>query len=98
MSVERDTMPRGDGEPGSYERAVAEAVECALVEDLGDTGDITAALVAETATARFALRALARAGCSPVATASPRRSAASGPICSCAGTPTTARCSNRATP
>jgi nicotinate-nucleotide pyrophosphorylase (carboxylating) len=57
VSVERDVMPRDGGEPGSYERAVAEAVERALVEDLGDTGDITAALVPETATARFALRA-----------------------------------------
>ncbi len=57
MSVERDITPGGDGEPGSYERAVAEAVERALVEDLGDTGDITAALVPEEATARFVLRA-----------------------------------------
>jgi nicotinate-nucleotide pyrophosphorylase (carboxylating) len=57
MSRGDDTTTVGDDEPGSYHRAVAEAVERALVEDLGDAGDITAALVPETARARFALRA-----------------------------------------
>jgi nicotinate-nucleotide pyrophosphorylase (carboxylating) len=40
-----------------YQRAVVETVSRALSEDLGPEGDITAALVPETATARYALRA-----------------------------------------
>jgi nicotinate-nucleotide pyrophosphorylase (carboxylating) len=55
--VERGTPPSREDETGTYERAVAEAVERALREDLGDTGDITAALVPESATARFVLHA-----------------------------------------
>jgi nicotinate-nucleotide pyrophosphorylase (carboxylating) len=57
MSSGNDMTKVSDDEPGSYHRAVVEAVERALVEDLGDAGDITAALVPETASARFALRA-----------------------------------------
>jgi nicotinate-nucleotide pyrophosphorylase (carboxylating) len=41
----------------AYARAVAAAVELALAEDLGPDGDLTAALVPEGTTARFALRA-----------------------------------------
>jgi nicotinate-nucleotide pyrophosphorylase (carboxylating) len=44
-----------DGE--SYARAVADAVERALAEDLGPEGDLTAALVPADVTAHFALRA-----------------------------------------
>lgn len=43
----------------SFGRAVEDAVSRALAEDLGPEGDITAALVPETATARFALRSRA---------------------------------------
>jgi nicotinate-nucleotide pyrophosphorylase (carboxylating) len=42
---------------GSYAAAVDDAVGRALAEDLGPDGDVTAALVPETATARYALRA-----------------------------------------
>jgi nicotinate-nucleotide pyrophosphorylase (carboxylating) len=42
---------------GAYARAVADAVERALAEDLGPDGDLTAALVPEGALAGFALRA-----------------------------------------
>lgn len=41
----------------AYARAVADAVTRALAEDLGPEGDLTAALVPETATAHYALRA-----------------------------------------
>jgi nicotinate-nucleotide pyrophosphorylase (carboxylating) len=41
----------------AYRRAVVDAVERALAEDLGPEGDLTAALVPETATAHYALRA-----------------------------------------
>lgn len=41
----------------AYPRAVKEAVERALAEDLGPEGDLTAALVAPDVTALFALRA-----------------------------------------
>jgi nicotinate-nucleotide pyrophosphorylase (carboxylating) len=42
---------------GSYAAAVDEAVGRALAEDLGPDGDVTTALVPETATAHYALRA-----------------------------------------
>jgi nicotinate-nucleotide pyrophosphorylase (carboxylating) len=45
------------GAAGSYGAAVEEAVSRALAEDLGPDGDVTAALVPETATAKYALRA-----------------------------------------
>ena len=41
----------------AYEQAVTEAVTRALDEDLGPDGDLTAALVPESATAHYALRA-----------------------------------------
>jgi nicotinate-nucleotide pyrophosphorylase (carboxylating) len=41
----------------AYARAVADAVDRALAEDLGPEGDLTAALVPAAVTARFALRA-----------------------------------------
>ena len=41
----------------AYARAVTEAVERALAEDLGPEGDLTAALVPEAVRAQFALRA-----------------------------------------
>jgi nicotinate-nucleotide pyrophosphorylase (carboxylating) len=41
----------------AYRRAVVDAVARALAEDLGPEGDLTAALVPETATAHYALRA-----------------------------------------
>ncbi|HEX3334008.1 MAG TPA: carboxylating nicotinate-nucleotide diphosphorylase [Acidimicrobiales bacterium] len=41
----------------AHDRAVADAVERALSEDLGPDGDLTAALVPEQVTAHFALRA-----------------------------------------
>ncbi len=41
----------------AYWRAVVDAVARALSEDLGPDGDLTAALVPETATAHYALRA-----------------------------------------
>jgi nicotinate-nucleotide pyrophosphorylase (carboxylating) len=44
----------------AYARAVADAVTRALEEDLGPDGDLTAALVPEDATARYALRARQR--------------------------------------
>ncbi len=48
----------GGGESDSaYARAVREAVARALAEDLGPDGDLTAALVPEGVTARYALRA-----------------------------------------
>jgi nicotinate-nucleotide pyrophosphorylase (carboxylating) len=53
---------------GSYARAVDEVVTRALAEDLGADGDLTAALVPETATAHYALRARQAgvlAGCAP---------------------------------
>jgi nicotinate-nucleotide pyrophosphorylase (carboxylating) len=43
----------------AYNRAVVDAVDRALSEDLGPEGDLTAALVPETATAHYALRARA---------------------------------------
>jgi nicotinate-nucleotide pyrophosphorylase (carboxylating) len=43
----------------AYRRTVADAVDRALAEDLGPEGDLTAALVPETATAHYALRARA---------------------------------------
>ncbi len=46
--------------PGPFDAApaaVAEAVDRALAEDLGPEGDLTVALVPETATARYAMRA-----------------------------------------
>jgi nicotinate-nucleotide pyrophosphorylase (carboxylating) len=45
------------GDAGSYGAAVDEAVSRALAEDLGPDGDVTSALVPETATAQYALRA-----------------------------------------
>ena len=42
---------------GSYAAAVDEVVTRALAEDLGPEGDVTAALVPESATAHYALRA-----------------------------------------
>ncbi len=50
-------MSGADDEAGAYARAVAEAVDRALAEDLGPDGDLTAALVPAGATAYFALRA-----------------------------------------
>jgi nicotinate-nucleotide pyrophosphorylase (carboxylating) len=47
----------GDEDAEAYARAVSDAVACALAEDLGPEGDLTAALVPEGVTARFALRA-----------------------------------------
>jgi nicotinate-nucleotide pyrophosphorylase len=44
-------------EAAAYARAVTEAVERALAEDLGPEGDLTAALVPEGVRAQFALRA-----------------------------------------
>jgi nicotinate-nucleotide pyrophosphorylase (carboxylating) len=44
----------------AYRRAVVDAVARALSEDLGPDGDVTAALVPETATAHYALRARTR--------------------------------------
>jgi nicotinate-nucleotide pyrophosphorylase (carboxylating) len=44
-------------EASAYSRAVADAVDRALAEDLGPDGDLTAALVPPDATAHFALRA-----------------------------------------
>lgn len=44
----------------AHRREVVDAVSRALAEDLGPEGDLTAALVPETATARYALRARAR--------------------------------------
>lgn len=44
----------------AYARAVADAVARALDEDLGPDGDLTAALVPESATAQYALRARQR--------------------------------------
>ena len=41
----------------AYSRAVADAVDRALAEDLGPEGDLTAALVPDGVTALFALRA-----------------------------------------
>ena len=41
----------------AYARAVADAVDRALAEDLGPEGDLTAALVPEDVVAHFALRA-----------------------------------------
>ncbi len=62
MSVAPGSSPTGGDEPGSYGAAVLDAVERALAEDLGDAdlgdaGDITAALVPEAAAAHFVLRA-----------------------------------------
>ena len=57
MNDVRGASPPADDDPESYRAAVVEAVERALAEDLGDAGDLTAALVPETATAQFALRA-----------------------------------------
>ena len=50
-------MNAPDVDDEAYERAVTEAVTRALDEDLGPDGDVTAALVPETATAHYALRA-----------------------------------------
>jgi nicotinate-nucleotide pyrophosphorylase (carboxylating) len=47
---------KGSGDE-AYARAVSEAVDRALAEDLGPDGDLTSALVPEGATAQFALRA-----------------------------------------
>jgi nicotinate-nucleotide pyrophosphorylase (carboxylating) len=56
----------------AYRRAVVDAVSRALSEDLGPEGDLTAALIPETATAHYALRARTPgvlAGCAPAAEA-----------------------------
>jgi nicotinate-nucleotide pyrophosphorylase (carboxylating) len=50
----------GDEADSSYAKAVREAVARALAEDLGPDGDLTAALVPESVTARYALRARQR--------------------------------------
>ena len=47
----------GNDDAGAYARAVREAVDRALAEDLGPEGDLTAALVPEDVRAQFALRA-----------------------------------------
>jgi nicotinate-nucleotide pyrophosphorylase (carboxylating) len=47
----------GQDEGQAYARAVAEAVDRALAEDLGPEGDLTSALVPAGVTAHFALRA-----------------------------------------
>ncbi len=47
----------GGGDEETYARAVHEAVDRALSEDLGPEGDLTAALVPEHVRAQFALRA-----------------------------------------
>jgi nicotinate-nucleotide pyrophosphorylase (carboxylating) len=46
-----------DGSADAYTRAVVDAVDRALAEDLGPEGDLTAALVPPGVTAHFALRA-----------------------------------------
>jgi nicotinate-nucleotide pyrophosphorylase (carboxylating) len=48
---------RDVSDEAAYRRAVVDAVDRALAEDLGPEGDLTAALVPERTTARYALRA-----------------------------------------
>ena len=67
-------MSRAEADSG-YARAVADAVERALDEDLGPEGDLTAALVPPDVTAGFALGRGAMA-CWPGGTAPPRPSPA----------------------
>ena len=52
-------MTVGGIDDEAYRREVIDAVDRALSEDLGPEGDLTAALVPETATAHYALRARA---------------------------------------
>ena len=53
----RERAPGRTEAPDAYDRAVADAVDRALAEDLGPEGDLTAALVPAGVTAHFALRA-----------------------------------------